>query len=80
MASLYLTGLELFWILERIANVFTVSGDSFNRPGCGAVRRRERYFPYIQLKTALNRKFPFFVRHDLTGSQPGRRCGRGPSA
>ena len=39
--------------LERVANECTVSGDSFNRPGCGAVRYRERSFPYIQLKRPL---------------------------
>jgi hypothetical protein len=27
---------------ERIANECTVSGDSFIRPGCGAVQYRER--------------------------------------
>jgi hypothetical protein len=29
-------------IIDRIANACTVSGDSFNRPSCGAVQYRER--------------------------------------
>jgi len=33
---------EALRILERIANERTMSGDSFNRPVCGAVRYRER--------------------------------------
>jgi hypothetical protein len=33
-----------------------VSGDSFNRPGCGAVWYRERSFPYSQLKTPQGRR------------------------
>jgi hypothetical protein len=42
-----------FGALDRIANEYTVSGDSFNRHGCGAVQYRERSFPYIQLKSVL---------------------------
>jgi hypothetical protein len=34
----FLTAQEILGVnLERIANEYTVSGDLFNRPGCGAV-------------------------------------------